>query len=149
MRQKAWSATLSLVSMCKIVTLPCCSPHGSLLCLQSSFLSRGQVLVRGHSQLGALHTKSLLMSALCFGCTDWSRWFPGVHRDQTDEREEEKWWLRWWKRQHTDIQTWCSILSLPGHGVGPLLQPEAVLQWIPLRVSLSINRGGSTHRNNS
>lgn len=64
--------------------LPCCPPHGSLLSLQSSFLSRGQVPVGGHSQLGALHAESLLMSALCFGRADGSRRVSRVRRDQTD-----------------------------------------------------------------
>lgn len=68
--------------------LPCCPPHGSLLSLQRSFLCGGQVLVRRHRQLGALHAKSLLMPALSFGCADGSRRLPGIHRDQTEETQK-------------------------------------------------------------
>lgn len=85
MRKNLISHFIFLVRMCCVLYLPCCPPHGSLLSLQSSFLSRGQVLVGGHSELGALHTKSLLMSALCFGCADGSCRLSGVHWNQTDE----------------------------------------------------------------
>lgn len=70
-----------------VLNLPCCPPHGSLLSLQRSFLSGGQVLVGGHRQLGALHAKSLLVPALSFGRADGSCRLPGIHRDQTEETQ--------------------------------------------------------------
>lgn len=111
------------MSVCVLVlNVPCCPPHGSLLSLQSSFLSRGQVLVSGHCQLGALHPKSLLMSALCFGCADGSCCLSGVRWDQTGETVSG-----YENNQRATVET-VYTTQLPGHGVWPLLHPEAVFQ---------------------
>lgn len=69
--------------------LPRRPPHGSLLSLEGSFLSGGQVFVGGHGQLGALHAEPFLVSALRFGCADGSR-FPGIRWDQTGVENEER-----------------------------------------------------------
>ena len=88
------------VAVCKLALLPCCSPHGSFLSLQSSFLGWGHVLVEGDRQLGALHTKPLLVPALCLGRADGSRRLPLIRWDQTDEPKEE---IQWQRRQHTGL----------------------------------------------
>lgn len=63
--------------------LPCCSPHGPLLCFQSSALGWGELLLRGGQQLRALHPQAFLMPPFGFGCPDWHPWLPPSGADRT------------------------------------------------------------------
>lgn len=124
--------TFYLQSVCvMLLYLPCCPPHGSLLSLQSSLLSRGQVFVRGHGQLRALHSKSFLMSALCFGCADGSCRLSGVHWNQTDKPEEEnvtKMTTQIFKHviMHTVITQSWSWASAPAWSCPPVNSSESL-----------------------